>query len=256
MLPLRDLQRYFKDSIFNKNEQLNIFINENNLTAEKRLQIYRNNIFITLTTALRNIYPSIQRLVGEEFFAGLANKYIRVHPSTSGNLHAFGDKFAEFISVFPPAQTLSYLPDVARLEWAYHEVFHGEDYISFDINKLKSIPKEKYGNIKFKLNPNCRLFAFRFPIVHIWQICKIETNNQAEVNLAEGGEKVLVIRRQLEVTFEKLTEGEFVLLSALKRGIIFAEACALALHAELRLDVNIFLQKHILSGTIIGMELI
>ena len=62
----------------------------------------------------------IHQLVGEEFFRLLAKRFIEQHPSHSGNLHRYGSEMAEFLMHFENTQHLAYLPDVARLEWAYH----------------------------------------------------------------------------------------------------------------------------------------
>ena len=88
---------------------------------ERHFQVYRNNIIESLTTALKAIYPVTERLVGEGFFRYTTASYIPAHRPVSGNLHDFGEKFFSFLASFPPASELTYLPDVARLEWAMHE---------------------------------------------------------------------------------------------------------------------------------------
>ena len=52
--------------------------------------VYRNNLFASLGAALEAVYPVSARLLGQGFFRQLARAYIVKHPSTSGNLHAFG----------------------------------------------------------------------------------------------------------------------------------------------------------------------
>src|SRR5689334_21117181 len=62
------------------------------------LQVYRNNVFASLTEALAAVYPVVKRLVGEPFFNQLARRFIRRHPSRSGNLHDFGAELPAFIA--------------------------------------------------------------------------------------------------------------------------------------------------------------
>lgn len=256
MLPLHDLQKQFKHLYFNEdNNLLDHYIYQNGLSTKNRLQIYHNNFSISLTECLQNIYPTIQKLVGEEFFIGTATQYILQYPPTSGDIHTFGNYFAKFLANFPAAQSLPYLSEMAQFEWMHHEVFHEEDCDLFDIMKLKIVSEEKYGDIQFKLHPSARLFACKFPIIHIWKICH-ETNNQDEmVNLEEGGENVLIIRHHLEITFERLSAGQFALLTAFENGLIFEKACAIALQAEPEFNINSFLQKHLLCGTIVDISL-
>lgn len=253
---LHNLQTDFKNSVI-KNEEnlLEKYILENGLTAKSRLQIYRNNIFTTLTEALKNIYPVIESLVGEAFFAGAASHYMTLHPPISGDLNEFGHLFSEFLLQFKPAQSLPYLSDIARLEWAYHEVFSEEESSLFDLGKLATVPEEKYNIIQFQLHPACRLLSSAFPILDIWRVCQVKDDDEGIVDLAEGGQELLIIRRQLEVTFEKLSKGEFALLNALKKGALFADACSDALYVESDIDINLCLQKHLLQCSIVSFSL-
>ena len=86
----------------------------------RRLAIYRANAIVNATNALRAHYPVIERVVGAEFFAGLARAYCARQPSLCGDLGAYGDALAEFVASDARTQTLPYLPDLARLEWAVH----------------------------------------------------------------------------------------------------------------------------------------
>lgn len=242
MPSLHELQTQFQNFVIHNQEAIN-------LIASPRLNIYRNNIFITLIETLQKLYPTIERLVGEEFFNAVAHEYIKQSPSATRSLRDYGHSFAEFLATFPPTQSLPYLPEVAHLEWAYHAVLLEKNADLFDLNQLKAIAEDDYGNIKFKLHPASRLFAFQFPVLQIWQICQ-EDNTAEKIELAEDGENILVIRRQWEVTFEKLTTGEFALLSAFARGFIFEKACERALQADPNIDIDFCLQQHLLRGTI------
>lgn len=253
---LHNLQSDFKNSVITSEENsLEKYIFENGLTAKNRLQIYRNNIFTTLTETLKNIYPVIESLVGEDFFAGVASHYMTLYPPISGDLNEFGHLFPEFLSQFKPAQSLPYLCDVANLEWAYHEVFSEERGSLFDFEKLEAVPEKKYNIIKFKLHPASRLLSSSFPILDIWRLCQVRNGNEETVDIAKGGQEIFIIRRQLEVTFEIVSKGEFALLSALKNGALFADACSDALRAESGIDINHCLQKHLLQCSIVSFSL-
>jgi hypothetical protein len=107
MHSLRDLQEHFAEVVFNpRSYGLDLPIRENGLNARRRLCIYRNNTFASLTEALQACYPVVERLVGAGFFAYAANRYIRSHPSTLEDLQEFGSEFPEFLENFP---TISYL---------------------------------------------------------------------------------------------------------------------------------------------------
>ncbi len=115
------------------------------LTGARRLQVYRNNTVLNLTGALAAVYPVTRRLVGEGFFQYTAACYIARHPSRSGDLHEFGEHFPLFLQSFAPVAALTYLPDVARLEWAYHQVFHAASHPPLDLAALARVPAERRG---------------------------------------------------------------------------------------------------------------
>lgn len=250
MLPLPELQHQFINAMMNEAQtSLLNSIKQNKLTAGQCLNIYKNNVLITLTQVLKDIYPAIVSLVGEESFMAVAQQYITQYPSTSRNVHDFGDKFPAFLEDYAPARSLPYLPDVARLAWSYHEVFHEEVPCAFELNELSLISAAQYPLLKFSLTPASRLLASRFPLLKIWRLCQEE--QAEEVNLDEGGDKLLVVRStSLEITIEKLTAGEFALLSAFENQVNFETACLLALSAEPVFNIDTALQKHVLSGSI------
>lgn len=252
MQTLRNLQTNFAQAIFTEEAgEIAEHICTNNLAGTQRLQIYRNNVFICLTEALAAVYPVLKSLVGEEFFNHVAYQYVRQQPSSSGDLHDFGQTFADFITTIPTASHLPYLSEVAQMEWAYHWVFHAADCSPIDLTALATIPPSKYHAVVFKLHPASQLLAFHFPVLRIWQFCQTSPNDGETVNLDAGGCKVLVIRRQLEVELAPLSEGEFALLAALAKGQVFGEACDAALTAETNFDIAASLKYHITQGTLV-----
>lgn len=84
----------------------------------RRFDVYRNNVAVALSDALRDIYPAVQALVGEEFFQACARVYVEHAQPASPLMHLYGAEFGAFLDDFPPAQSVPYLGDVARLEFA------------------------------------------------------------------------------------------------------------------------------------------
>jgi Putative DNA-binding domain len=89
---------------------------------EARQSIYRNNLLLTLTEVLKATFPVVCRLVDDRFFEYAANVFIQRNPPVHPCLAEYGVDFADFLAGFPPAGSLNYLPDVARLEWAVSRV--------------------------------------------------------------------------------------------------------------------------------------
>jgi hypothetical protein len=253
---LREMQLAFCAEVFaNANTELLDAIRGNDLGSARRVQVYRNNVHASLTEALRAVYPVICRLLGDGFFRHAAHEYIYCYPSRSGNLHDFGRSFARFLGGFPGARGLYYLPDVARLEWAYHRVFHAAHAVPRNLSRLARVPVEQHGAIRFTLHPASRLLISPYPILRIWQVNQEDYNGDQQVDLREAGVKLLVIRRELDIEIETLTEGELALLQAFKHGRCLVDAFERALAAEPELDVAACLQRHVAKHTVVDFSL-
>lgn len=255
MHSLRKYQIEFARAIDEDASALEDRIIANGLTGARRLQVYRNSVTAGLTEALRSIYPVINRLVGGDFFDHAARQYIAAHPSTTGNLHDFGGEFPGFLATFPGARELIYLPDTARLEWAYHEVFHAPDHPPLDLASLATVKPADYARLRWRLHPACRLLASDFPVLRIWRVNRDETECMETVDLGAGGTRILVIRRGLEVDLEILGPGEHALLRALDDGRNFAAACERTLAVEPKFDITTCMQWHVTQSTLVDFQL-
>ena len=253
MPALPELQAGFAAAVFEDDNRIASALRAGRFGGERLLQIYRHNSFASLTRALEAVYPVVARLVGEGFFRYAADRYIRQQPSTSGNLHDFGDRFALFLEAFEPATTLPYLPDVAFLEWAWHCVFHAAGHAALALEQLAAVPAAQHDRLVFALQPAARLLVSDYPILRIWQANQPDAGEQ-EIDLAEGGVRLLLWRRALDIEFKILGAGEFQLLRACADQP-FAAACAAALAAEADFDLPAALQQHVLLGTIASFHL-
>lgn len=196
-----------------------------------RAQVYRNNVFLGLASALADVYPVTRRLVGEAFFAQAARRFIRIHPSRSPNLHDFGRELPIYLACLPETSGLAYLSDVAALEWAFHEVFHEADAAPFDFTELQEAE-----NAVLSLQPALRLVASRFPVLAIWEANQIE--DVRTVDIDAGASWLAVQRRGLSRVIERLSAGEFALLRSIQERSTLAEACDAAVAAESALDLS------------------
>lgn len=258
MPKLRELQLDFAAAAFdNVNNGFDYSIRSDGLSSAQRIQIYRNNILLNLTGALKAVYPTICRLVGEGFFQYTAAQYMIHYPSHSGDLHQFGRFFSEFLSTFTPASRLPYLPDVARLEWSYHQVFHSARHASLDLEMLAKVPVERQEELRFQLHPAARLLESVFPILKIWQVNQENYSSDSVIDLAEGGVKLIIFRREenLDIEFHILSEGEFNLLSALAEEESFSTACERAITAQPALDIPAYFSHLVSQNVLVSFHL-
>jgi hypothetical protein len=115
MPTLRDIQRDIARSILSNDGVALVRIADDGFAAAARLNIYRNNVAITLIAALRLAYPAVDKLVGSDFFDGVARAFIAQHPPRTACLSDYGGEFPDFLAALPAAAALAYLPDVASV---------------------------------------------------------------------------------------------------------------------------------------------
>ncbi len=243
---LHEVQRAFSRSLLSASApETGDLVRPNGLTSARRVQVYRNNVFASLTEALRAVYQVVERLVGEGFFRYAAHRFIVGHASRSGNLHRFGREFPQFLTKFDPAAALAYLPDVARLEWASHEVYHAAALPPLDIRRLHTVDSNDYHRLRFRLNPTTRLIDSPYPVLRILEANQNDTGDAATVDLAAGGERVLVMQQDTELKLQRLGAGDYAFLSALGRDCSLGESAAAALDSNRQFDLQSCLIHHV-----------
>lgn len=178
-----------------------------------RFEVYRASFESNLENALRDTYPVVHRLVGEDYFGQVAHAYLRTHPSRSADIHTFGAEFGSFLAAQDAVEDLPYLRDVARLEWLAHQAFHAADGEPLAFAALAGLPYEAYGGLC--LLPSVRLMHSEFPVHRIWQVNQESWRGDAVVRLEEGAVRLAIAREGLDIVLLPLETEPYVLAHAL-----------------------------------------
>lgn len=201
------------------------------VAPEDAVGFYRRNIASTQRSALAAAYPVLLRLVGEAFFAEAARLYAARFPSASGDLHAFGGSFGEFLEAYPHARSLPYLPDMARLEWAVHRCAGASDRAPLDVAMLARVPEAAQGSLRVRLAPCVARLCSRFPIVALWEANQPGRDGRPARH--QGPDDVLVHRNGFDVVVAALDPPAARFLDALARGEPLEQASeALGAHID------------------------
>lgn len=218
------------------------------LAPSQRLQIYRNNCLISLTEALKATFPVTRRLVGDGFFRTAAAAFISDHPPREPRLAAYGATFADFIKHYPPAASLAYLPDMARLEWALNRAWHAPDTPALTPADLAQAAEAMP---VLHLHPACGLLVSPWPIEKIWRVHQSDDDTDVRIDLREGGSRLLVYRQGFDVAMAAISRGELVMLASLATGATLEAALTEALEADPALDVAAALAAALTRGCLI-----
>jgi hypothetical protein len=214
----------------------------------RRYAVYRNNVVASLMAALRSRFPAVESIVGEEFFAGLARRFVIAEPPRSPLLVTYGDAFAEFLEGFAPARELPYLADIARLEAARTRAYHAADAVPVDAARFAALDGALVETIRIDLHPSVEIVRSAFPVVTIWAM------NCGERELAPiddwRGEDALVARPHLEVEVRALPPGGAAFLRALAAALPLGEAAQKALDEDGAFDLTVNLAGLIGAGLV------
>jgi Putative DNA-binding domain len=160
-----------------------------------RLDIYRNTFVANATRALRLTFPAVSKLVGDEFFEAAAAEFIAQHPPRSACFDDYGEDFAAFLAAFPPAASLAYLADVARLECAVSCASHADDVEPLDLARLVALSPEEQERVSFVPHPSVSLLSLATPADAIWRaVLARDDAALAAVDPGAGAVRLLVER--------------------------------------------------------------
>jgi hypothetical protein len=219
------------------------------------VEVYRNNYRGNLHDTLAGAYPVMRQLVGEEFFRLLARRFIERYPSRSGNLHCYGSEMVEFLMHFESTQHLVYLPDMARLEWAYHSAYFADDVAPFDVSRLAGIAPESYAGLHWRLHPGCALLNSPFPVGAIWQAHQGAVPEDFQIDLNIGGDNLLVYRTSLGVEIICIEIASLHWLQQLQQNISMGAATDTTLSAYPDFDLATTLRHWLAQGVLIDFAI-
>jgi hypothetical protein len=256
-LALRDLQRVFAAHISGEDQQALV---AEILPAAHRLRIHRHHILDSLAAALAATFPTVQAVVGAEFFRGLVRAFIGRSLPTQPVLAEYGAGFPAFIAGHDAARDLPYLADVARLDWALNLAFHASAGSRLAAADLAALPADRLLSLRLSLAPGTVLVCSPYPLDRIWAASQPEAAADP-VDLAAGGVRLLVLRRPDDAAFVSLSAGEVAFVAALGEGLTLEEAAgraetdfdlSAAFARLLGLGVFVASQHDCLVGTIIA----
>jgi hypothetical protein len=204
---------------------------------QKRFAVYRNNVIVGLSEALRTQFPATEKVVGTEFFVALARVYVSSEPPRSPVMMNYGERFPEFIERFAPAAEIPYLADVARLEFARTQAYHAADAAPLESAAWLNIGADALGDLRVVLHPSLRILRSAFPLVTIWSM---SSGGMEPASIEDcGPEDALIARPRGVVELRQLPRGGATFLGALAAGTPLGDAAAAASDDDAAFDLAI-----------------
>ncbi len=225
------------------------------LTPVDQIEIYRRQFVLRHVDSLREDFPGLLALFGEESFEELVLRYLAAHPPDDYSLRSLGWKLPRFLREkaqlrgatladalglerMDPGENLALALEMAELELAYLRAFDAPQASYLDFSDLLTLSAEAWTSAKFTLAPSVSLLTFDYPVTDLRRALL-----RAEPNpiLSRAPRRLVIYRhRDLDLYDKELSKEAFELLQGLGWGQRFGEACqrvaASAEGAEKRLE--------------------
>ena len=198
------------------------------LTRQPAFAVYRNTVMKGCVDALQANYPSVARLVGDEWFRAAAALYARANPPMQPMLVQYGEDFEQFLAAFEPANALPYLPGVARLDRFWTEAHIARDEASVDPRSLAALDSATLLHQSLRPHASARWCWFdTHPIFTIWQRNRAPgLFDESEIDWhAEGA---LVVRPHDEVRWLELDAAGHAFIVTCAQGGTLGDAVSAA----------------------------
>ena len=218
--------------------------------AQKRFDVYRNNVAVSLTEALETGFPAIAKLLGEENFKAICGVFLRQHPPASPLIMCYGEEFPAFLRGFEPLAHLGYLGDVAALELALRRAYHAADASPIDPATLAAIPPLELGDVTLSFAPAVALLTSDWPIHGIWAF-----NMRNGPKPAAKSESTLILRPAFAPEPHLLTSAEAACMKSLMDGATLGDAAEQADLVDTAFDLGPLLTQLLAGNAITKIKL-
>jgi putative DNA-binding protein len=209
------------------------------LCTQPGFAVYRNTWLKACIDALEANFPAVACLVGQAWFRSAAALYASESMPADGRMTHYGDDFADFLDVFEGARDMSYLADVARLDWLLLASCHAADAPTLAPEDLATLPAQDLRHRTLCLHPSVRWHESVFPARTIWEASR--GGRAVEGDLAWTGEATLIVRRAERVYTMPVDQATCGVLESIRAGRLPASCIdTLAhLHHAPRLDASL-----------------
>lgn len=224
------------------------------LRRQPGFAVYRNTVMKGCIDALQANFPTVERLVGEEWLRAAAGVFARGQLPSQPSLLLYGEEFPSFLAAFEPAQEIPYLADVARVDRLWTEAHVAADAPALAAAALAALPPPEMSSVGLRLHPAARwIWSDDWPIHALWSRNRShDADPGAPMEwIAEG---VLVTRPLGPVQVEPFARGGVALLDACRSGRSIEGAVQCALEAQPDVDLAALVQQLLQAGAFSALQ--
>jgi hypothetical protein len=217
------------------------------------LSVYRNNVRSSLTAALETAFPSVQRLVGEEYFTQVARAFVRERPPRSPCLAVYGAEFPQFLQSAQGAEDYPYLADVARLDWLASRVAMHDPAAPLAPEELAhAATQSSPEDLVFDVQQTIAYLSSPYPIAAIWSFARAGDGRATAPDLDEGPCFVELRNDGATIRLRTLDAATFVFRRSVYEGAALGGAALAARDVDPLFDLPQALRSALRDGIFVG----
>lgn len=222
------------------------------------LGVYRNAYSARLIDFLKNDYPKLRALLGDEQFDELATGYIGAYPSQTPNARWFGERFPDYLSKQTGIDHHLFLSELAALDQALNDVFDATDVPPLRLEDLAAVAPEDWVDLSFAPNTAVRRLDLNSNAAEVWQALHNESE-MPEIRTLSPAIPIIVSRGDGMASYRPMTADEAMMWDEAARGVKFSVLCEmLAMHGgedDAATRAAGYLQNWIVAGLLSGFDI-
>lgn len=261
MQQLHAVQREFWNSLRSRRADpacTRLFSEDGEITRKKRLEIYRSTMRTAHVRALANTYPCCEKILGGRYFRQMATEYFHGHPATHQNLNLYGGSFPEFLRNWgrehEALAEYPYLPDLAKLEWAYEQAYYASEDPEFDFDRLSTLHEDDYRNICFRLSASLSLLDSIYPVYEIWTAQQAQEEVR-EVEAIAAPQYLCIAREHYKPVIHRLGQNYWWVMQEILNGTPFGELESLVQQEHPHIPLQVIIPELISQQWVCGYRL-
>ena len=223
MKTLKELQEEFQEYVIQDDPRVGVeVLKPRNMEVEGRLNVYRNAYYLRLVDILKEDYSVLYTMMGEDAFNAMVRAYLKVYPSNHYSVRTVGAHLAVFLKNTQACDPS--FSELAAFEWAMNVALLAADIDTLTMDALAEVAPEAWGDMRLRLHPSVQTVTTHFNVMERWRAIN-DGEDDLDLLQLEDPKHLLVWRRDREVYFCVLSDLQYYLIDAIKKGECFGVLC-------------------------------
>ena len=225
MSSLKVLQRNFLNDVMQLEHAGSSYIKDSNkLTASQRFHLYQDGYVLRLIEALGDSFTTVEKFLGSERFAAIAENYILNHPSRHYSIREYGESFPKFLATIDSLGNRSFIAELAEFEWMLGRAFDSCNAIPMQHAELESVAIDLWPELRFSFLPSFLSLSFDWNTPQLWKALT-ENLTLPDIKINSSPEYWVIWRPELDTLFRSVDDEEIFAMQCMQQADNFAGYC-------------------------------